>query len=167
MGCGLVRGPGANLALRILLGAAASPSSSLVAGMVADCHHSAERTLPMAFFTSLGLAATGLGPLISGYAAQYLGWRWISWIQLIINGCGAFFIFLFMRETRGCVLLSRKAKILNKWMDENEAGRDVAVKIRWRTRAEETNQTLSQMIRVSLTRPLCTYPLGAIMPLRL
>ncbi|RPA75205.1 MFS general substrate transporter [Ascobolus immersus RN42] len=153
LGCGLVRGPSANLALRLLLGCAASPSSSLVGGMIADCHHAKSRGLPLAFFSSFGLAATGLGPLVSGFLVQYLGWRWITWIQLIMNGAGAIFIVFFMKETRGCVLLERKTRILNQWMEELEAGRDVPVKHRWRTRAEETHQSLSALIRVSLTRP--------------
>src|SRR5690606_4340395 len=126
--------------LRLLLGAAASPSSSLVGGMIADCYHAAQRGLPMAFFASFGIAATGLGPLVSGFAVQYLGWRWITWLQLIINGAGSLFCLFFMKETRGCVLLEKKANILNKWMEEQEAGKDVSVKIRWRTKAQESNQ---------------------------
>ena len=106
----------------------------------------------MAFF------GTGAGPLISGVIAENLSWRWIHWTQLIVNGVMLLSVAVLFKETRGSVLLIRKAQDINAHLDAMAAARPDsekldAVKIRWRCRAEEERASLSTMVRVSLTRP--------------
>lgn len=74
---------------------------------------------------------------------------------------------LFFKETRGSVLLSRKAKALNKWYDElEEAGyygmimpslpgseKRASQRMRWKVKADEERTSLLTMIRISLHRP--------------
>ncbi|KAJ6093057.1 hypothetical protein N7486_008346 [Penicillium sp. IBT 16267x] len=54
-----------------------------------------------------------VGPVIGGFVTQYLGWRWMCWIALILSGVGLVFA-LILKETYGPVLLQRKAARLRK-----------------------------------------------------
>lgn len=48
------------------------------------------------------------GPLIGGFAAEYLGWRWTNWLVMIFSGLGWIMCSL-VKETYAPVLLQRKA----------------------------------------------------------
>jgi hypothetical protein len=76
-------------------------------------------------------------------------------------------ICIVFKETRGSVLLSRKAKCLNKYYEEREAagsfgfnmpnpekpGSSVSQRIRWKVKADEERASISKMIGISLYRP--------------
>lgn len=76
-------------------------------------------------------------------------------------------VVLFFKETRGSVLLSRKAKALNKWYDSleeagyygvimpstSESEKGVPQRIRWKVKADEERTSLLTMIKISLHRP--------------
>jgi len=83
-------------------------------------------------------------------------------------------IVLLFKETRGSVILSRKATALNKWYAALEdagclgvimAGSNKAsshTRIRWKVAADEQRTSIATMIRVSLSRPfhlLVTEPI--------
>lgn len=127
--------------------------------MISDTHHSESRGLPMCIFASAGLAGTGLGPLVSGYVTYYLNWRWIHWVQLIINGVLFVVMWLALKETRGGVLLHRRAQILNKWLGELEKEGEIPgqVRVRWKAKAAEERENLKTMIKIAATRPFSTY----------
>lgn len=120
----------------------------------------------MAIFSGGALFGTGLGPVVAGFIAQSLNWRWIFWVQVIMDGALIIVVFLLFKETRGSVLLSRKARLLNKWYEEREKlgyygfdmldGQDekrVSQRIRWKVRADEERGSIAQMIGISLYRP--------------
>ena len=120
----------------------------------------------MALFSGAVLFATGLGPLCSGYITQYLGWRWVFYIQIIYCFVVLSMVALFFRESRGTVLLSRKAALLNQWMEDRESaqlcgfempvegeGRTESQRIRWRVKSDEERETLGKTIWISLYRP--------------
>ena len=74
---------------------------------------------------------------------------------------------VFFKETRGSVLLSRKAKALNKWYDQLEAegyygmmmptshdsAKTAPQRIRWKVKSDEERASLGKMISLSLYRP--------------
>lgn len=76
-------------------------------------------------------------------------------------------VLLFFKETRGSVLLSRKAKVLNKYYDALEAAgcvgmdmssqsdpsKKVSQRIRWKVKSDEERASLATMISVSIYRP--------------
>ena len=144
--------------------------STMVGGILADIWVASERNTPMTIFTGAVLFGTGLGPLVSGFVAQNLSWRWVFYIQLMTSGVLITAVALFFKETRGSILLSRKAKALNKWYEELESAGYVGLemprsdssitekqcerqRIRWKVKADEERASLAKMITVSLFRP--------------
>jgi multidrug resistance protein len=133
------------LICRFLAGAAASTGSAMVGGTLADMYHSNKRGMPMAFFTSTTLLGSAVGSIFPAYvvASPKLGWRWIFWIELILNGVSMVILLFVIRESRGSVLLSRRAASLRKETGDN----------RYVCAADAARESLIVMIRSSLTRP--------------
>jgi MFS family permease len=143
---------------------------SAVGGVVSDIYETKDRNTPMALFSGAALFGTGCGPLICGFIAQNTTWRWIFYMQTVTCGTMVALICVIFKETRGSVLLSRKAKALNKWYEaREEAGYygfnmpstfsslnkgDVgSQRIRWKVAADEERTSLAKMIGISLVRP--------------
>lgn len=145
--------------------------STMVGGVVSDIYHAEERNTPMALFSGAALAGTGLGPFCSGFIAQHISWRWIFYLQVIGGGLIILAVVFFFKETRGSVLLSKKAKALNNWYQAREnagymgfempastEGEKVhRQRIRWKVKADEERDTIFVMIRISLFRPFREY----------
>ena len=127
---------------------------------------SSDRNTPMALFSGAALFGTGLGPLCSGFIAQNLSWRWVFYIQVISCGFCILAVTIFFKETRGSVLLSRRAKKINEWYEAREKVGLVGVymlsedgkekknsRVRWKCKADEDRESLSKMIGISVYRP--------------
>jgi MFS family permease len=152
---------------RFWVGAGSSVFSTMVGGVVSDLYHAHDRNTPMALFSGGALFGTGLGPLVSGFIAQNTNWRWVFWVQVITCGILIGAVTLFFSETRGSILLSRKACALNKWYEELEnagyIGFDMPVspgsertesqRIRWKVKTDEERESISKMIGISVYRP--------------
>jgi MFS family permease len=142
----------------------------MVGGILADIYVASERNTPMVIFVGMTLFGTGLGPLVSDFIAQNTSWRWVYYLQTLTCGLLIAAVALFFNETRGSILLSRKAKALNKWYEELEAAGYIGLlmphahvrsdkpnslqRIRWKVKSDEDRATLAKMISISLTRPL-------------
>ncbi|KAE8156651.1 major facilitator superfamily domain-containing protein [Aspergillus tamarii] len=98
---------------RILLGVAGSIPNALSGGFVADMIPLENRA------SSLALLATGtitVRPIIGGYMALNVGWRWTFWLETILVGCSTILSFFLLRETYAPVLLRRKSAKLGLQM---------------------------------------------------
>jgi hypothetical protein len=73
-------------------------------------------------------------------------------------------VIIFFRETRGSILLSRKARTLNKWYEERENVGHLGVymeedkklgvqRIRWKVKSDEERESLMKMMSISVIRP--------------
>ncbi|KAK4102376.1 MFS general substrate transporter [Parathielavia hyrcaniae] len=131
--CALVQGLAGMLAARFLVGAGASVFSTMVGGVIADMWDAEGRNTPMAVFSGSVLVGTGVGPLVGAVMAQKWGvvddddddgldgrWKWVFWHQVIVGGVTILLLIVFFRESRGSVLLSRKARVLNRWYEKLE-----------------------------------------------
>ncbi|KAN0063724.1 hypothetical protein ACQY0O_003774 [Thecaphora frezii] len=134
------------LICRFLAGAFGSTGSTMVGGTIADIFHTSERGQPMALFATAAIFGTGFGPVWAGWVEQneLLQWRWIQWIQCIYTGAGFLLIALFLKETRGSIILTRRARQLRKTTGDQ----------RYRAKAEEERASVPILIKNSLTRPI-------------
>jgi multidrug resistance protein len=164
---GFVQSYAGMLVVRFIVGVGGSTFSTMVGGIVSDIYHAEQRNTPMALFSGAALFGTGLGPMVSGFVAQNLSWRWIFYLQAITNSIMVGVIIIVFKETRGSVLLSRKAAALNKWYDAREAAgyfnidasdpknpsTTLPQRIRWKVKSDEERASIKTMIAVSLYRP--------------
>lgn len=144
------------LVARFLVGVGGSVFSSIIGGVIADLWDKEERNTPMAVFSGAVLAGTGAGPLVSaafvdGMSNPTQAWKWAFWHQVIMDGVLLVAIIFFFRETRGSVLLSRKAKRLNQWYEQLESAGAYGV---WVTEVEEdTAESSSSTIKTLQPNP--------------
>ena len=168
LSCAVTRSYAGMLVARFFLGVGGSTFSTMVGGVVSDIYHANDRNTPMALFSGAALFGTGFGPLISGFIAQRTNWRWVFYVQAIDAAVVVGTVAVFFKETRGSVLLSRKAGALNKWYEQLEQagysdGLEVAdpsdpeksnrQRIRWKVKSDEERETLAKMISISCYRP--------------
>ena len=163
LGTGLSNSYAGIMISRAIGGAASSVFSSMVVGVLSDIYTAKDRNTPMIAFSATTLAASGLGPGISNIMVQYVSWRWTWYLQTITCGLTVLAQAIFFKETRGSVLLSRKAQTLNSWYDKLEAAGDRGleeftesgkrVRIRWKVKSDEERASILTMIRISLVRP--------------
>ena len=163
LGTGLTQSYAGLMISRATAGLASSVFSSMVGGVISDIYKTEDRNTPMVIFSAAALAGTGLGPAISGIMCQYLSWRWVWYLQTIVCGVTILAQILFFGETRGNVLLSRKAKALNAWYEERESAGFLGLegltedskraRIRWKVKSNEERSGIFTMIRISLVRP--------------
>lgn len=95
--------------------------------------------------TTYSFGANGLGPALCGWVEMKKGWRWIEWYQMMVAGAITIVLVLFTRETRASVLLSRRAKKLRDDLQDD----------RYQCRSDAERSSISVLMRVSMTRPLC------------
>ncbi|KAJ6126954.1 Major facilitator superfamily domain general substrate transporter [Penicillium sp. IBT 18751x] len=165
--CGGTHSFGGLLAARFFQGIGASTFSTMVGGVISDIYHAQDRNTPMALFSGAALFGTGLAPLIAGTIVTHSTWRWIYYSHAIVSAFFVVIIYFFFKETRGSVLLSRKAHKLNEYYEQLEEAGHVGVilsseessdekstrRIRWKVKSDEQRDSLATMIRISVYRP--------------
>ncbi|KAM6527348.1 hypothetical protein FSOLCH5_003418 [Fusarium solani] len=109
---------------RFFTGVGASVFSTMVGGFIADLWEKEDRNMPMAVLSGAGIAGTGDGLLAAAAIVHFRGneetgkaWQWVFWRMGIVTGVASIALMMLMREIRGPVLLSRKARALNSWYE--------------------------------------------------
>ncbi|KAK8211370.1 hypothetical protein M8818_003337 [Zalaria obscura] len=135
--------------VRFFAGGCVSVLANIICSIICDIWEGDRgRSVPMSMYITCYLVGSTIGPVIGGAIHQSLGWRWILWIQLIWTGIFYPIFFLLIAETRGPVLLRRRAKRIRA-----KTGKKAY------TREELEGTDLWAVIRVSVKRPmymLCT-----------
>ena len=143
--------------------------STMVGGVLSDIFHAEDRNTAMALFSGGTFFGTGLGPLVSGFVAKNTSWRWVFYVQAIMAAVVFLALVLGLEESRGSVLLSRKAKVLNKYYEELESKghyglvfssdgeKQVVRRVRWKVKSDEERESLAIMLKISTTRPFCKF----------
>ena len=132
------------LVTKFISGFFASTGSTMVGGSIADIWETKDRGPYMNVFVMLAFTATFLGPMFLGVTAQEAGFRWVFWVCFIISGVYFLALVLILKETRGSVILSRRAAKMRE-----ETGDE-----RYITQADAERESLAILVRVSLTRPI-------------
>jgi MFS family permease len=82
-------------------------------GTVADITNETYRALAFSVWSIGPMNGPVTGPLIGGFAAEYLGWRWTNWLVLII-ALTAWFCCAGMKETYAPSILRQRAAKMRK-----------------------------------------------------
>ncbi|KAL8276324.1 hypothetical protein RQP46_011290 [Phenoliferia psychrophenolica] len=131
------------IATRFFQGTAACIEGPIAAGVVADLWRKENRGPGMATFVLTIFTANATGPLCANWIAQKLGWHWVYWVQMMSAfSCFLFCLFLFP-ETRGDVILSKRAKMMEK-----ETGRPHYVL------GADNAESMWEATKISCSRPL-------------
>ncbi|KAI0440824.1 major facilitator superfamily domain-containing protein [Xylaria telfairii] len=123
--CGVVTTVPGMLLARFFKGVGGSVFSTMVGGVISDLYSKEARNTPMALFSGAVLVGTGLGPLVSSAIVEASApdsqtWKWVFWHQVIVDFLLMIAVVVLFKESRGSVVLSRKAMALNKWYEELE-----------------------------------------------
>ncbi|KAJ5928507.1 Major facilitator superfamily domain general substrate transporter [Penicillium verhagenii] len=155
------------LVARFIQGCSASTFSTMVGGVISDIFHAHDRNTPMALFSGAALFGTGLAPIIAGAIVTRTSWRWIYYSHAIVSSVFVVIIYFFFKETRGSVILSRKANALNKYYEKLEEAGHIGVitvsedqpekqtirRIRWKVESDEQRASLLTAVQISIYRP--------------
>lgn len=98
------------LPLRFFSGVFASPALSIGSGTIMDIFDVDQVSVAMTFFCLAPFMGPVLSPIMGGFAAEYQGWRWSQWIQLLASGLIYPFIILMPETHKGIILRKRAEK---------------------------------------------------------
>lgn len=82
--CGLAPGESTLLAFRFLSGFAGVASITIGSGTIADLMPREQRGRAVSIWSVGTILGPMVGPIIGGYVADVLGWRWMFWIMAIV-----------------------------------------------------------------------------------
>ena len=99
------------VALRFLNGLTTT-SMTLGPGIVRDCFPLEQRGVSIAVAIAIPQVGPFAAPVIGGYLAEGLGWRWCVWFVTILAGAAILASFFVVKETYRPVLLEKKARKL-------------------------------------------------------
>ncbi|KAJ6121050.1 Major facilitator superfamily domain general substrate transporter [Penicillium sp. IBT 18751x] len=142
MACAVANSYASLLIFRLFNGMMASAPIATTGGLFADVHDNPTlRGRLMAYYMACTTFGPIIGPWVSGFVAV-VDWRWCFWIGLIC--CGVSFpLVLFMPETYGPVILTKRAKKLRK-----DTGNSTIV-----SPLELQSRNLRQLLFLTMTRP--------------
>jgi DHA1 family multidrug resistance protein-like MFS transporter len=147
------------LIFRLVGGVAASGSSAIVGGYLADFFPPVQLGVAIAIYSATTLIGPSVGGIVGGIVVQSsLGWRWIVWLTMIQGLVFGSIGFLILPETYVPVVLTRKAKHLRLTTGE------------WalHSKLEEVPVDFTKFVMIYLSRPflmLCLEPILLFMTL--
>jgi DHA1 family multidrug resistance protein-like MFS transporter len=102
------------MVLRFLLGFMASPCLATAGASLTDIWAGPHVPFAIALWAMVATLGPALGPTLSTYAVQSLGWRFSSWELMIISGPAYLAMLFLMPESSGPTILYYKAKRLRE-----------------------------------------------------
>ncbi|KAF2770198.1 MFS general substrate transporter [Teratosphaeria nubilosa] len=143
---------GAYFAFRFIAGLFGSTPITCAGGSISDLWNPLERVFAFPIFAHAAFTGPLIGPVIGGYIAEYLGWRWEDWITLIISGLVLSLVALFLPETYPPILLKWKAQHLRELTgDDRYCG---AIEIRQESLAHRLKRALYRPILLTSREPI-------------
>ncbi|KAJ5651035.1 Major facilitator superfamily domain general substrate transporter [Penicillium longicatenatum] len=92
-----------------LLGGVSSAGGSVTLGIVADMWEAEDQQWAVAYVVLSSVVGSIIAPIVGGFVATFLSWRWNFWLQLILGGFVQLLHWL-VPETRCSILVTREAK---------------------------------------------------------
>lgn len=129
---------------RFLGGFFAAAPLSVVGGALADLWDPIPRSYAICVFAAGGFAGPVAGPIAGGYITQSsLGWRWTSWITLIMAAAFGTIGFFIIPETSAARILQSRAARVRKETGETK----------YHAKADAEKLTMDRVVNVYLVRP--------------
>ncbi|KAF2850579.1 citrinin biosynthesis transporter CtnC [Plenodomus tracheiphilus IPT5] len=129
---------------RFLGGFFASAPLAVTGGALADLWDPISRSYAICIFAAGGFAGPVAGPIAGGFITESsLGWRWTSWITLIMAGFFGTLGYLVIPETSGARILQLRAARVRK-----ETGNSA-----YHSAADAKQLTIDIVVNVYLLRP--------------
>ena len=141
------------LILRFFAGSFGSSILTNAGGVIADMFPASERGLATSVFAAAPFLGPSIGPLVGGFVAQSVGWRWVEGVSAIFTGVLWIVGTITIPETYSPVILHHRAQKLSRMTGKTYKS---AMEI------EQGTKTTSQAFRTALVRPwvlLCTEPI--------
>lgn len=116
----------------------------MIGGTLADLWDPIPRSYAICIFAAGGFAGPVAGPIAGGFITESrLGWRWTSWITLIIAGVVGALAVLFVPETSAPRILQHRAAALRKKSGNSD----------YHAKADAEKLTIERILTVYLIRP--------------
>lgn len=133
---------------RFISGFFASAPLAVVGGALADLWDPIPRAYAICIFAAGGFAGPVAGPIAGGFITESsLGWRWTSWITLIMAGFfGAIGLFVIPETSAARILQLRAANLRKETGNPN-----------YHSRADENKFTFNTVVHVYLLRPFVMF----------
>ncbi|KAJ9194007.1 hypothetical protein DTO164E3_7595 [Paecilomyces variotii] len=100
IGCAKSPGYASMAACRAIVAFFISPAAALGSAVVMETYFKKQRARYMGIWTVMVTLGVPVGPLIFGFVAFRVGYRWIFWILAIVNGVQFILYIFFGPETR-------------------------------------------------------------------
>lgn len=133
------------MAFRFFTGFFGSPALATGGASLGDIWSQLSLPFPIAIWAIGAVCGPVLGPVIGGFSAMNLNWRWPLWLLVIASGLSTSLIFLLLPETYAPTILLHRARRLRKL-----TGND---KIKSQGEIDQANLTATQLLEEALARP--------------
>ncbi|KAJ4322591.1 hypothetical protein N0V84_004727 [Fusarium piperis] len=120
IGCALAPSLDTLAFFRFMCGLGGSASQTVGGAIVADLFPVSERGKAMTIWMLGTMIGPSTAPVIGGFVAETIGWRWVNWITFIPATIIVMAIAILSRETNHEVLIRRKTKRLGKELNRPE-----------------------------------------------
>jgi DHA2 family multidrug resistance protein len=97
MACGLAQGLTQIVVFRFIQGAFSGPLIPLSQSILVDAYPAEERHKALSIWAVGVLGGPALGPIVGGFMAQNLDWRWNFWVNLPVGAIALALILSFVR----------------------------------------------------------------------
>ncbi|EST09266.1 Major facilitator superfamily [Kalmanozyma brasiliensis GHG001] len=134
------------MAMRFWTGFFGSPALATGGASISDMYDGVGVAFPIAIWAVGAVCGPVLGPVIGGFSAMNLGWRWPMWLLTILSGVTTIVLALFLPETFEGYLLLQRAKRLRKHTGNAQ--------LRAQSELDQAATSFASLTKESLLRPL-------------
>lgn len=120
IGCALAPNLDSLIFFRFLCGVGGSACQTIGGAIIADLFQVSERGGAMTIWMLGPMVGPSTAPVIGGFVAETIGWRWVNWLAFIPAFIVVAFMVVFNRETNHQVLMERKTKKLRAELNRPE-----------------------------------------------